>query len=106
MLIKKLELKRQCWDQIYAILMMPILLWKEILSLIKKKFPVNDFEAPNNTVNNATVANTLNDNVFGEKKLVFKNNAPFMNCISKVNGVQIDKGRRFRCGNVQFARRQ
>ena len=70
--------------------MMPILLWKEILSLIKKKFPVNDFEAPNNTVNNATVANTLNDNVFGEKKLVFKNNAPFMNCVSKINGVQID----------------
>ena len=25
-----------------------------------------------------------------EKKKVFKNNAPFINCISKVNGVKID----------------
>ena len=24
------------------------------------------------------------------KKLVFKNNAPFINCISKINGVKID----------------
>ena len=30
------------------------------------------------------------DNAFGEKKLVFKNNAPFINCISKINGVKID----------------
>ena len=28
--------------------------------------------------------------MFGEKKLVFKNNAPFINCISKINGKQID----------------
>ena len=25
------------------------------------------------------------------KKLVFKNNAPFINCISKINGTKIDK---------------
>ena len=25
-----------------------------------------------------------------KKKLVFKNNAPFINCISKINGVKID----------------
>ena len=25
-----------------------------------------------------------------KKKLVFKNNTPFMNCVSKINGVQID----------------
>ena len=25
-----------------------------------------------------------------KKKLVFKNNAPFINCISKINGVQTD----------------
>ena len=31
-----------------------------------------------------------NNNGFGEKKLVFKNNAPFSNCISKINGVKID----------------
>ena len=39
---------------------------------------------------NATATNTANDNSFGEKKLVFKNNAPFTNCISKINGVKID----------------
>ena len=31
-----------------------------------------------------------NNNTFGEKKLVFKNNAPFINCTSKINGVKID----------------
>ena len=31
-----------------------------------------------------------NNNAFGEKKLVFKNNAPFINCVSKINGVKID----------------
>ena len=25
-----------------------------------------------------------------KKKLVFKKNTPFMNCVSKINGVQID----------------
>ena len=28
--------------------------------------------------------------MLGEKKLVFKNNAPFINCISKINGIKID----------------
>ena len=28
--------------------------------------------------------------MFGRKKLVFKNNAPFIHCISKVSGVEID----------------
>ena len=28
--------------------------------------------------------------MFGEKKLVLKNNAPFINCNPKINGVQID----------------
>ena len=56
----------------------------------KKTFTANDFEAPNNTVNNTNVTNTINDNFFLEKKLVFKNNAPFINCISKINGVKID----------------
>ena len=68
---------------------MHILLLKEILLLLKK-FTVDDIEAPNNTAANATATNTANDNEFGEKKLVFKNNAPFINCISKVNGVKID----------------
>ena len=58
--------------------------------LDKKTFTANDFNVPNNTAANATATNAANDNAFGEKKLVFKNNAPFINCISKINGVQID----------------
>ena len=56
----------------------------------KKTFTANDFEAPNNTAANATATNNANDNAFGEKKFVFKNNAPFVNCVSKINGVKID----------------
>ena len=53
-------------------------------------FTADDIEEPHNTVANANVTNTGNDNAFGEKKLVFKNNAPFINCISKINGIKID----------------
>ena len=60
------------------------------ITVNKKIFTTNDFDPPNNTVANATATNTANDNAFGEKKLVFKNNAPFINCISKTNGVKID----------------
>ena len=56
----------------------------------KKTFTANDFDGPNNTAANVTATNVENDKVFGEKELVFKNNAPFINCISKINGVQID----------------
>ena len=56
----------------------------------KKTFTANDIEEPNNTAANVTATNTANDNLFGEKKLVFKNNAPFINCVSKINGVKID----------------
>ena len=45
--------------------------------MLKKKFTANNIEAPNN-------------NAFNEKKLVFKNNAPFINCISKINGIKTD----------------
>ena len=31
-----------------------------------------------------------NDANKGNKNLAFKNNAPFINCISKINGVKID----------------
>ena len=61
----------------------------EILLLIKKTCTANKFETPNNTAANATATNTANDNAL-KKKLVFKNNAPFINCISKINGVKID----------------
>ena len=58
--------------------------------VIKKSFTAANFERPNNTNLNATNTNNANNNAFGEKKLVFKNNAPFINCISKINGVKID----------------
>ena len=63
---------------------------KGTITVDKKTFTADDFEAPNNTAANATATNTANNNAFGEKKLVFKNNAPFINCILKINGVQID----------------
>ena len=63
---------------------------KRNITVVKKIFTADDFEAPNNTVANATAANTANNNAFGEKELVFKNNAPFINCISKINVVKID----------------
>ena len=58
--------------------------------VVKKTFTAADFERPNNTNLNATNTNNANNNAFGEKKLVFKNNAPFINCISKINGIKID----------------
>ena len=63
---------------------------KGTITAVKKAFPADDFEAPNNAAANAATTNAANDNAFGEKKLVFKNNAPFINCISKINGVKID----------------
>ena len=60
------------------------------ITVTKKTFTADDIEAPNNTAANATATNNANNNAFGEKKLVFKNNAPFINCISKINGVKID----------------
>ena len=50
----------------------------------KKTFTADDIEVPNNRAANATVTNNANNNALGEKKLVFKNNAPFINCISKL----------------------
>ena len=67
---------------------MLILLSKGTITVNKKTFTA---EAPNNTAANATATNTANNNnAFGEKKLVYKSNAPFINCISKINGVKID----------------
>ena len=60
------------------------------ITVTKKTFTADDIDAPNNTAANVTATNTANDNAFGEKKLVFKNNAPFINCISKINCVKID----------------
>ena len=55
---------------------------------VKKIFTAADFEAPNNTVANVNATNIANNNAFGEKKLIYKNNAPFINCISKINGIK------------------
>ena len=68
------------------------------ITAVKKAFAANDFEAPNNTVANAKATDTANNNLSGEKKLVFKNNAPFINCISKINSIKIDNA------EVEFSR--
>ena len=60
------------------------------ITVTKKTFNINDFEAPNNTIANVFATNTANNHAFGDKKLVFKSNAPFIYCISKINGVKID----------------
>ena len=54
---------------------------KGTITVAKKLFTADDFEAPNNSEANANATNTAIDIAFGEKKLVFKNNAPFINCI-------------------------
>ena len=60
------------------------------ITVNKKTFTAGDFDAPNNTAANATDTNNTNNNALGEKKLIFKNNAPFINCITKINGIKID----------------
>ena len=52
------------------------------ITVVKKIFTANDFEAPSNTAAIVTATNDANNNAFDEKKLVFKNNAPFINCKS------------------------
>ena len=60
------------------------------IAVTKKTFTADDIEAPNNTSAKVAATNTANDNAFGEKKLVFKSNAPFINSVSKINDVKID----------------
>ena len=50
----------------------------------KKIFTADDFEAPNNTAANANATNNANNNAFDEKKLVFKNNEPFIIAYQKL----------------------
>ena len=54
------------------------------ITVTKKTFTADDIDASNNTAANVTATNTANNNAFGDKKLVFKNNAPFINCILKL----------------------
>ena len=83
--IKKLMLRSDLCDFSDAYIVV-----KRNITVTKKTFTADDIDAPNNTAANATATNTANNNVFGDKKLVFKNNVPFINCISKINGVKID----------------
>ena len=83
--IKTSMLKSDLWDFSDA-----YIVDKGTITVTKKTFTANDIEAPNNTAANATATNTANDNAFGEKKFVFKNNALFISCTSKINGVKID----------------
>ena len=59
------------------------------ITVIKKTFIANDFVNLNNTDAIATATNNANNNLFDGKKLIFKNNAPFINCISNINGIKI-----------------
>ena len=84
---KEIRIKTSCdFDVTYV----TYILVTGSITIIKKRFTAADFERPNNTNVNATNTNNANNNTFGEKKLVFKNNAPFINCISKINGIKID----------------
>ena len=60
------------------------------ITVIKKIFTATDCERPSNTNLNATNTNNANKNTCGEKNLVFKNNASFINCISNINGIKTD----------------
>ena len=44
---------------------------KGTITINEKTFTADDFEAPNNTINNVNVTNTVNNNTFGEKKIGF-----------------------------------
>ena len=68
---------------------------KEIITLIKKlesKHPWSDLYDFSDAyiVVKGTIPVTNPDNAKRNKKVSFKNNAPFINCISKINGVRID----------------
>ena len=60
------------------------------ITVNKKTFIAAGFEAPNNRADNATATNNAKNNAFGEKKFVFTENAPFINCMLKTNGIKID----------------
>ena len=60
------------------------------ITVTKKAVTADDIDAPNNTAANVNATNTANNNALADKKLVFKNNSPFINCISEINGVKID----------------
>ena len=60
------------------------------ITVNKKTFTLDDFQECNNIQAIITATNNGNNNSFDGKKLVFKNNAPFINCITKINNIEID----------------
>ena len=60
------------------------------ITVNKKTFTLDDFQECNNIQAIITATNNGNNNSFDGKKLVFKNNAPFINCITKINNIKID----------------
>ena len=60
------------------------------ITVNKKTFTLDDFQECNNIQAIITATNNANNNSFDGKKLVFKNNAPFINCITKINNIKID----------------
>ena len=65
------------------------------ITVVKKLFSIANFVAPNNTQANNTQAivagtNSVNTNNVIDGKSAFKNSAPFISCVSKINNVLID----------------
>ena len=58
--------------------------------VVKRVFTLADFVTPNNTQVIVTATNTANTNNVIDGQLYFKNNAPFIYCVSKINNVLID----------------
>ena len=69
---KEIRIKTSMWRSDLCDFSDVYIVVKGNITVTKKTFTANDFEAPNNTEANATATNTANDNAFGEKKLVFK----------------------------------
>ena len=81
MLIKEIRIKTSMLRSDLCVFSDARIVVKGTVTVVKKNIYCDDFEAPNNAEANENATNTANDNAFGEKKLVFKSNAPFINCI-------------------------
>ena len=60
------------------------------ITVVKRLFTIADFVASNNTQAVATATNIANTNNVINEKLAFKNSAPFISCVSKINNVLIN----------------
>ena len=74
--IVKSSLRRQCWSKFYAIIMVYTYLWKELWQ----------FE---------TLQLQRQLQIIKAKKIIFKNFAPFTDCISEINNTLIDNAKDF-----------